>query len=391
MNICAADINKPIMIRQILSVNGLCLILVGTGACTRTSEPPSIPESPHNESQGVVLTESQVTRAGIQTARVELRELAVSLPANGVLDVPPQSRISVSPPVGGFIRQTELLQGMKVQKGQVLAVLEHPDYIQLQQDYIDSQSQLIFLGQEKERQQILARDNVNAAKSLQQAEAQYLSMKAKTDGLAARLQLLGLDPAVVSAGPLTSSIRITSPITGYVTDVHVNLGKYAASDEVMFELVDTRHLHAELQVFESDLARLRIGQRVWVKLLNEEAEREATVYLIGREISASRTVQVHCHFKDHDEHLVPGMYFSARIETTLEQRWVLPAEAVVHLDGKPCVFVRTDDGSFALKEIAAYEPVAGLAAVEGLSPEDEVVVKGTFYLLSTLRGGDEDH
>jgi cobalt-zinc-cadmium efflux system membrane fusion protein len=279
---------------------------------------------------------------------------------------------------------------MKVQKGHVLAVLEHPDYIQLQQDFIDSQSQLLFLGQEKERQQVLARENVNAAKSLQQAEAQYLSMKARTDGLAARLQLLGLDPASVSKGPLTPSIRIISPITGYVTGVHVNLGKYAASDQVMFELVDTRHLHAELQVFESDLARLRVGQRVWVKLLNEESEREASVYLIGKEISPSRTVQVHCHFRDADEHLVPGMYFSARIETAREQRWALPAEAVVQVDGKLCVFLRAADGSFALKEIVASESVAGLTPVEGLRPEDDVVVKGSFFLLSALRSGDEE-
>lgn len=378
------------MIRRILSVSCLCVILSGPGACRKTTESASVSGSLSTERPGVVLTESQITAAGIRTAHIEQRDIAVSIPANGVLDVPPQSRISVSPPAGGFVRQTELLEGMKVQKGHVLAVLEHPDYIQLQQDFIDSQSQLLFLGQEKERQQVLARENVNAAKSLQQAEAQYLSMKARTDGLAARLQLLGLDPASVSKGPLTPSIRIISPITGYVTGVHVNLGKYAASDQVMFELVDTRHLHAELQVFESDLARLRVGQRVWVKLLNEESEREASVYLIGKEISPSRTVQVHCHFRDADEHLVPGMYFSARIETAREQRWALPAEAVVQVDGKLCVFLRAADGSFALKEIVASESVAGLTPVEGLRPEDDVVVKGSFFLLSALRSGDEE-
>lgn len=189
-----------------------------------------------------------------------------------------------------------------------MKVLQNADYIQLQQDYVDNKSQLEFLEAEYKRQQELAKENVNSQKILLQSKTQYQSMLAKVSGLKSKLSLLGISSTQIESGNFQSTISLTAPISGYVTQVNVNIGMFVNPTDVMFKIVDTEHLHAELTVFEKDVPKLKIGQKVRFTLANETVERIATVYLIGREIGEDRTVRIHCHLDKEDGELLPGMY-----------------------------------------------------------------------------------
>ncbi|KXK24916.1 MAG: RND family efflux transporter, MFP subunit [Bacteroidetes bacterium OLB12] len=373
------------------------VVLLATLTVVSCSKPEhTSQEESAAEAETIRLTAEQVKTIGLQLGNVESRTIASPVRVNGMLEVPPQNMVTIAAPMGGFVKHTELLQGMRVKQGQVVVTLEHQDYIRLQQDYLESKTQLEFLEQEYKRQEELARENVNAAKVLQQALSNYNSAKAKEEGLRAQIKMIGLSAETIQKEGIKSIINITTPIAGYVTEVNVNRGKFVNSADVMFKIVDTDHLHAEAQVFEGDIMKLRTGQTMKLKLANETEERIATIYLIGKEISAERTVRVHGHLEKEDPLLIPGMYFAATIETGSSPVPALPEAAVVSYDGVSYIFIQKAANEFGWVEVKTGISESGFTHV--ILPDDfdrnaAVVTRGAYSLLSILKNaeGHDDH
>ncbi len=370
-------------------------VLLSCSAPSKKNEPvQSAVDNRQSTVSEVSLSEKQFKSLAIELGSVETRSLSGNIKANGVLDVPPQNLVSISAPLGGFVKSTELLQGMRVKKGQVVVVLEHPDYIQLQQDYLDNKNQLEFLEQEYHRQHDLSKENVNALKSLQQSKANYFSTKAKVEGLKAKLKLVNICPAEIENGEIKSTISIPSPIAGFVSQVNVNLGMHVNPTDIMFRIVDTEHVHAEAQVFEKDIPKLKIGQVAHITLSNEGNERLANVFLIGKEITAERTVRVHCHLRGEDASLIPGTYFSALIETGANAVAALPVTALVNFEGKVFVFVEKGFSAhrYELLEVKTGATDNGYVEIdfkELKEFQNKIVVKGAFGLLNVLKNTEE--
>jgi membrane fusion protein, heavy metal efflux system len=351
-------------------------------------------ETAHEQHEdGVQLTEKQFQVANIELGKVEMKSLSGTVKVNGVLDLPPQSLVSISAPFDGIVKSTEMLQGMKVKKGQAVVVLQHPDYIQAQQDYLDYKSQLEFLRLEYERQQELAADLVNAKKTLQRAKSEYISMQARVAGLRSRLGLMNIKMAALEKGKLQSTLTLYSPISGYVTQVNTNIGAYANPSDVLFKIANTDHLHAELTVYEKDVPKLKIGQKVRFTLANETRERMATVYLVGREISNERTVQVHCHLDQEDGQLLPGMYLQALVEDGGKVVTALPEKAIVEFEGQKYIFVQEAQLHFEMLKVGTGVAELGFVAVE--LPENfdrenkKIVINGAYDLLSKVKNSEE--
>jgi cobalt-zinc-cadmium efflux system membrane fusion protein len=349
-----------------------------------------------SSSNEVHLSEEQFKSIGIQLGSVETRSLTGNIKAHGMLDVPPQNLVSISAVLGGFVKSTELLQGMHLKKGQVVVVLEHPDYIQLQQDYLESKNQLEFLEQEYNRQVDLSKENVNALKSLQQAKSNYFGTKAKVEGLKAKLKLVNIDFSALEKGEIKNTVTIVSPIDGFVSEVNVNLGMHVNATMVMFRIVDTEHVHAEAQVFEKDIPKLKIGQLARITLSNETKERLAKVFLIGKEITAARTIRVHCHLEGEDPNLIPGTYFSAVIETGSNSVFALPESAIVNFEGIHFVFVEKDATKHSYELLKLTTGASDNGYVEIVMEKDvfdnyknKIIIKGAFELLNVLKNVEE--
>jgi cobalt-zinc-cadmium efflux system membrane fusion protein len=344
------------------------------------------------EADAVTLTPAQYEASAIALGKLERKAVGSTIQVNGMLDVPPQNLVTVAAPMGGFVRSTKLLQGMKVNKGEVLAIMENQEYIQLQQDYLDNRSKLEFLETEYARQTELARENVNAQKTVQQVRSQYESTKANVKGLEARLAMINISPASLTVENIRSSANILAPISGFVTTVNVNIGQFVNATDVMFKLVNLEHIHAELQVFEKDIRNIREGQKVSFRLAHEDQHRSATIYLIGREISPDRTVRVHCHLDQEDQTLLPGMYITATVETALEEKDVVPSTAVVHYEGETFIFIQQADRQFQIVKVETgtpgeeYTPITWPGTLDRGTP---VVVKGAAQLLGVLRNAPE--
>lgn len=371
------------------------LIVIALASCKR--------ETPAEQPQGaattgaattITLSETQAQHIGIETAVLQSRQIAGVINATGVLDVPPQNMVDVAAPYGGFVKNTTMLQGMKVRKGDVLVELQHQDYIQLQQDYINSASQLEYLEKEYSRQQTLAAENVNAQKTWQQSKAQVEGMRATVQGLKAKLALLNITPDLLQQKGIQSSVFLYAPVNGYITEVNINLGKYVSPADVMLKIVNTEHLHAELQVFEKDIVKVKPGQHIRFHLPNESREREAEVYLVGREISPERTVRVHGHLHQEDPQLLPGMFINATIDTDKETASVLPEEAVVTHEGKTYVFrALPQPRQYALVQVTTGGSQGGMVTIqpaETLTAETPIVVKGAYTLLSMMFNAGEE-
>lgn len=370
----------------------LLIVSILLGSCSSGSDTPKEQASDVSSANEAALTDEQIKILNIAFGKIETRTVSQTIKVNGMLDVPPQNMVTISAPLGGFVKYTELLQGMRVRKGQVLAMMEDPAYIQLQQDYIESKSQLEFLELEYTRQQQLAAENVNAAKTLQQAKSNYVSTKAKVEGLRSKLQLIHLSPEHIEQGEIKNTIAIVSPISGYVTQVHVNIGMYVQPADVMFKIVDTEHLHAEAQVFEKDLAQLKVGQHVLLTLAHESRPRTANVYLIGKEISSERTVRVHCHLDKEDPDLIPGMYFTALIETSERSVLAVPENAIVSFEGAEYVFLQKDKNqfiSFPVKSGVTENGFTEVSLPEGFDLSAPLVTQGAYALLGKLKNVEE--
>lgn len=384
-------------------------------------------EEHHEEEEGTVeFTEVQYKATGVTLGGIEKRQLSGTLKVNGLLDVPPQNQVSISVPYGGILKNTELLQGMWVKKGQVIARMEHPDYIQMQQDYLEASSELVFMQKEYKRQEELNRENVSAAKTFERVTSEYNSLKSRVEALRQKLSLLNINANNLSTGTIYNSIPLVSPIDGYVTEVNANIGKFVSANEVIFEIVDTRHLHVELMVFEKDVPKLKEGQNVRYTLANESKERQAEVHLIGREISPERTVRVHCHLKNEDKDLLPGMYLRASIETGAADTYALPNDAIVNSEGKNYIFIQVpaeeehheekheegqkdtdeqkeadgehgeEEHGFRFKAIEITTGASDGGYTEVTLPEGfdinakNIVVKGAYDLLSKMNNSEEE-
>lgn len=342
----------------------------------------------------VQLTDVQMKNAGIVTGKIEQKEISETLRLNGKIDVPPQNMVSVSVPLGGYLKSTHLLAGMHVKKGQVIAVMEDQQYIQLQQDYLTAKSKLKFLEAEYQRQKDLNQSKASSDKASQQAEADYSSERILVTSLSEKLYLIGINPNNISDSRISRSINVHSPIDGFVSKVNINIGKYVSPTEVLFELVNPTDIHLALKVFERDLDKLFIGQHVTAFTNNQPGKKyDCSILLIGKDLSPDRNADVHCHFEKFDKLLVPGTYMNAEVRVKDQNTDVLPSDAIVQFEGKQYIFKAIGEQYFGMIEVNTGETQNGFTRVvlpQGLDKNNTLfVTKNAYSLLMALKNKAE--
>lgn len=340
----------------------------------------------------VTLTEAQVKNAGIATGKLEQKTVSSVLKVSGKIDVPPQNMVSVSVPLGGYLKSTKLLPGMHVMRGEVIAIMEDQQYIQLQQDYLIAKAQYTFNESEYHRQKDLNESKATSDKVFEQAKAAYQTQAAIVKSLEQKLKLIGKNPASFSSNNISRSINIYSPINGYVSEVNVNIGKYVNPSDVLFELVNPTDIHLALTVFEKDLDKLFIGQKL-LAYTNAQPEKKypCTIILISKSLSDDRSTVVHCHFGQYDKTLLPGMFMNADIEVKSEQSDVLPDDAIVRYENKQFIFLDKGNRQYEMKEVQTGNSENGFTQIKGDVGNATFVTKGAYNLLMVMKNtGDEE-
>jgi cobalt-zinc-cadmium efflux system membrane fusion protein len=375
-----------------MRIVNLYIFLIYLVACNSAQKEEQIQaKEPANQ---ISLTDQQIAVAGITTSIPEEKNLNTELDVNGVVDVPPQNIVSISFPLGGYLKSTGLLPGMHVNKGQVIARVEDPALVQLQQDYLIAGTRLLYLEKEYERQKLLNENEVNATKVFQQAQADYNAQKILRRGLAERLRLININPDKLNEDNISRSVSVYSPINGFVSKVNVNIGKYVNPSDVLFELINPDDMHAALSVFEKDLPAIHPKQKVKVSFVEDpKTEYDCEVILVSKNVDENRSALVHCHFETQPERLYPGMFLTARIMINNFTALTVPEQAVVRYGESSYVFEAKEKNQFRM--VAVKTPVRqnGIVAIEGITEDlkgKKIVMTNAYSLLSQMMNAEED-
>jgi len=376
--------------KSTIYLSAVLLTLAACGGKTPATETPGQAGNPNI----VTLTAVQLENAAITTGKIGQKEISSILKLNGKIDVPPQNMVSISVPLGGYLKSTKLLPGMHVNKGEAIAVIEDQQYIQLQQDYLTAKARIGYLENEYNRQKDLNQSKASSDKVFQQAEAEYRSQQVLISSLAEKLQLIGINARNISAAKISRSVNIFSPISGFVSKVNVNIGKYVSPTEVLFELVNPTDIHLALKVYEKDLDKLYIGQKLVAYTNNQpEKKHQAEILLIGRDLSGDRNADVHCHFENYDKTLVPGTYMNADIQVKNTQAYAINNEAIVQFEGKQYIYKVVGNRQFEMTPVNTGESENGFTEI--LSPAKDItsnavfVTKGAYSLLMMMKNKAE--
>ena len=252
---------------------------------------------------GTQVSLAQFEGSDMELGKMQENTFPVTVDATGMIDVPPENKAIISSFADGYVKETPLLIGDQVKKGQFLVSLENPDYVQMQQDYLDAMEQMKYLKSEYDRQKALIEENITSEKNYLKAESEYKRNLSKYQSMRKKLQMLNLNPKAVENGTISSVIRIYAPIAGSITEMNINKGMYVSAADELMRIIDTDHLHLELNVFEKDVMKLKKGQEIRFSIPEASTDTiEGEVHLVGTSISEEkRTVKVHGHFKDEDK------------------------------------------------------------------------------------------
>ncbi|HLV91551.1 MAG TPA: efflux RND transporter periplasmic adaptor subunit [Aequorivita sp.] len=368
-------------------------------SCNSNKGEEAKPISTEEKDESIHVSKAQFESAKMEIGNLTQEPFAKTIHTNGIIDVPPQNRAVISAFSGGYVKDTPLLIGDIVKKGDRLVTLENPEFITIQQNYLETAEQLSYLKSEYERQKTMFEENITSEKSYLKAESEYKTAAARANSLIKSLQMLNINTASVLQGNIVSAVNIYSPINGYITQVMVNMGTYVSPADKIMEVMNTDHIHLELNVFERDLLQLKKGQEIVFRV--PEASKEnytGDVYLVGTSIeSKTRMAMVHGHIdEDNETNFAAGMFVEADIITGVTNQMALPEDAVVEFEGKNYVLLleneSKDEYMLTPLEVKIDSNYKGYTSFKTELPKDaKFLTKGGFVLLQVEEDGGHGH
>ncbi len=363
------------------------LILLST-ACKNESMPTEAPAeaTPVEEVGLIALTQKQFDASGYEMDGFARRQFSTNLKVNGMIHLPEKNKAMVSSYLGGVVNGMDLIPGQWVKKGQRLFTLTNPELINWQQEFLETKGQLDYLKDEHARQKQLAEENISARKNYLRAQADLNMAEAKYAALSTKLRMIGINPASIQAQELVHSLGVYAPISGYISDIQTVNGSFLNATVPALEISNTDHLHMELKVMETDVNKLRDGQKIRFSTQgNPQATYTATVHLIEKMVDENRMVNVHCHLDETpDQHFLVGMYVTAEIMLVAAESAALPEEAVVSVEDRYYVLMQEEDGTlnFLQKEVEPGERQNGYVQIlnsTAFQPDDIFLTRGAYY------------
>ncbi len=354
-------------------------------------------EEKHAENE-LHLTSEQVASANIKVAEITQQKIRNSIAVTGTIEVPPQSKATIYAPLESFVYKTDLLPGDKVKKGQTVAVLQHPNFIKLQYSYLESINNYKVTKADYERKKMLLENEITSKKSFQISEGIYNSAKSLVDSYASQLKLANLSPNSILKNGIQQYVYIKSPISGYVVENNLNKGMFLSANSEMMEIIDTDHMHAELNVFGTDITKIKKGDEFIFKPSGIDTKYKGYIKLISQKVNdKTKTVNVHGHFEDEKNVLKSGMFINAEILLNGEKTFAIPQAAIIEKEGESFIFAAENSVEFIPLKVTLGNSDTGFVAIktiEGNNFDVKIVTQGAHFLKGKLlqqAGGMEGH
>ena len=339
----------------------------------------------------IIITSEQAEEVGLVLGEPVQTLLPVYLTVNGYLDLPPQNRMFVAPPIRGEILEILVLEGQQVARNEVIARIGGYEILELQEEYLTLVSQEDLLKKEYQRQAVLRQEDVNTEQILAESEADFRMTAARLMTTRKQLELANINPEFVEKGNLTTAFDLKAPFDGVITEINASRGEYLDPGEAIFEVIDPSHLHLELRVFERDAGLIEVGQSLEfnVPALDSKA-RKGQVYLVNKELDETRSLIVHAHIEESDSKLIPGLYAEARVEVESRNCIAVPTSAVSKDADVSVVFAleSQEERSFVFEPVVIALGIVTDEWTEVITPlhdSTEIVVNGTQFLAQSRR------
>ncbi len=413
-----------VLIAALIIIMASCNNKAESGTGTEKEEVHTDEES-SSANKEVELNEAQYLASEISFGTFSTKNLSEVINATGYTKLPPQNQAEVSVYVSGIVKTINIIEGQYVKKGQVIATIESPEFTRIQEQYLTTKSNLEYLRLEYERQRILSSEGVNSQKQFQKAKADYDAERARYNSLLQQLNTMNINP---NHGAV-STVPVVAPISGYVTEVDIKIGSNVQAGTALTTIVDNSKLHVDLLVYEKDLQKVKVGQKVRFVLTNQDnSEIIGQIFSIGKAFeNETKSVAVHADIPNEKQQLISGMYVNALIDVGRNTVNALPSDAIVKAEGREFIFIlegvheetvqedkhehkegeKHEEGETGKKEkkyhFQRIEVKTGtsqlgfvqVTALQELPADAQIVLKGAYYIQSHLLksegGGGHDH
>ena len=372
------------------------LVLLALNACS-SKEPKNSTTNIENStisSNLVQLDKDQIQQANLKMAVLEKGTASMEVHLNGKIDVPPTAVASVSIPMGGYVQDINLIPGNYVKKGSTIATIKDPQFVQLQEDYLSAKAKSVYLSQDMDRQKLLLQQDAVSKKTFQLLQSEFNTNAIALKGLAEKLKLINIDPSTLSIDKISSKVNLIAPISGYVSKVNINRGKYVAPTEVLLELIDPNDVHAAITIYEKDITLFKEGMKGKVVLANEPNKSyPVTVLAVSKNLDDDKSGLLHCHFASVPKNMLPGMFLTADFSANNANTVIVPINAIQRFQGVDYIFIQQSANQFEAKQVTVGTINKTTAAI--LNPEatewlgKNIVVENAYSLLGKLMNKSE--
>lgn len=372
------------------------LVLLALNACS-SKEPKNSTTNTEDStisSSLVQLDKDQLQQANLKMAVLEKGTASMEVHLNGKIDVPPTAVASVSIPMGGYVQDINLIPGNYVKKGSTIATIKDPQFVQLQEDYLSAKAKSVYLSQDMDRQKLLLQQDAVSKKTFQLLQSEFNTNAIALKGLAEKLKLINIDPSTLSIDKISSKVNLIAPISGYVSKVNINRGKYVAPTEVLLELIDPNDVHAAITIYEKDITLFKEGMKGKVVLANEPNKSySVSVLAVSKNLDDDKSGLLHCHFASVPKNMLPGMFLTADFSVNNANTVIVPINAIQRFQGVDYIFIQQSANQFEAKQVTVGTINKTTAAI--LNPEatewlgKNIVVENAYSLLGKLMNKSE--
>ena len=368
----------------------ILLTTIILSSCGTNPKSTTTKEDSVNVASNIVqLTKEQASLAQLELAPIEQGKMKGMTHLNGVIDVPPTGIASVSIPMGGYIQDINLIPGTFVKKGQVLATVKDPAYVQLQENYLATKAKLSYLQQDLDRQKALLTQEAVSKKSFQQIQADYNTNAIQLKALSEQLKLINIQPENLTTEKMSSLVQLVAPIAGYISKVNINRGKYVTPSDILLEIINPNDIHAAITIYEKDIANFKVGMKGTITLTQDPNKKYAvTVLAVAHNINEDKTALLHCHFDKIPANVLPGMFLTADMVVETKDAILIPIESVQRFQGKDYIFIKTSENVFEAKEIQVIQSNTAYVTVSNADANawigKQIVVKNAYSLLGKM-------
>lgn len=346
----------------------------------------------------VKLTPEQMREFEVEVAEAGAGQLDTGLNLTGEVRINEDKLAHIVPKLAGVVREVNKSLGDEVKPGEVMAVLESRELASAKAEFLSARERVTLAQATFEREKGLWERKISAEQDYLEAkqglaEAQIAQREAEQE-----LHAIGFSEDYLAKLPTHSDAGLTryevpAPFAGTVIEKHVTLGEAVEADAGIFVVADLTSVWADFNVHQRDLPLVRTGQTVRIRTGEGMPETEATIAYVGPIVgSVTRTAVARAVLPNPDGTWRPGQYVTGTV--AVEQQTVpvlVPKTAIHNVEGKPSVFVETDEGFKPAPVTLGRSSKTHQEIVEGLQPGQRYAANGGFVLKAALQKGELGH